>query len=738
MNIETFMIDTPEAFQQLQEYAKSFSVFAIDTETNHRKERLAQLWGIGFCFEEDRAFYIPFRDKFGNKLWSELLEKSIAYWVENISKEKKMLMHNGVYDILVLKYNLKIDLTDYLYCDTILLKHTIDEERPHGLKETSVKYLGPESDKAEEALKENVKANGGTYTKEQKDMYKADTEVLGEYCAWDTNLTFRLFNLFEPKLKEQELWDLFYKDEIMPLYREVTIPMKDKGFPIDFAYFTNLKIKINHEIDTLEEEIQKSIDTFTSDFSFSLLETEYPEKTTGNFPKRAAELYDIFLPEKNGKITLAKKEIENLYKNTNNPFYGWMLGVNSFPFSVYQVQKYSFFKDNPDSKHVFNLKSNKHLQHLFFTVLKETPLSKTEGGDPQVDDDFVESIKDKYEWVKLLIDYKKLIKLESTYISGILEEQINGVIYPSFLQFGTDSGRFSCRAPNLQNLPRVKEDDEPLSPLVLRYTNAIKRGFIAGEGNAIVNSDFSQLEPRAFSEACGDVLLQEVFKKGEDLYGFIAKEVWNLDCSANEVKKKYPKYRQVAKVIALAIVYGAEAGRISKLLGCSYQEAEDIIEMYLGKFSGLISYMEQCDKQVCKTGMIKTRFGRARHLSEAKNIYFKYGMKILDRRWSKNNGLSEMRWTFKNLLNLAKNFPIQGLAGHITNRSMLAIAREYKKRNLGFSIRAMVHDEITSIGPKDQALEAKEIVQDKMENTVKLTVPLKAEPLIADNWADAK
>ena len=133
------------------------------------------------------------------------------------------------------------------------------------------------------------------------EMFKADTSILGKYCANDVILTLKLFKLFDPMLKEQELDKLFYEEEIMPLYKLVTIPMKDKGFPIDVPYFENLREEITKEIVRLEDEIITDVAPHIGDFCNELLDSEVPISTSGIYPKKLAEALGAPIP-------LAKKK----------------------------------------------------------------------------------------------------------------------------------------------------------------------------------------------------------------------------------------------------------------------------------------------------------------------------------------------------------------------------------------------------------------------------------------------
>lgn len=750
-NVEITILETWEELKSFRQYVESnnFQEIVLDTETDNKIEKLANLYGIGLCFQDNEAFYIPIRKLGGEKWWNTEQERKLSDWIFSLCKSKKLIGHNIIYDVLVLLNNWGFDLTDYIYSDTILQKHCVDEERPFGLKEVGVKYLGNWADKAQEALYNNIEKNGGRTTKEHTDMFKADTEVLGEYCAFDTVITKKLFDIFESKIKQENLSSLFYEEEIMPLYREVTIPMKKKGFNIDVNYFQNLNKEISFEIEKLKTEILQELKEEILEFEEKTLNKDYPIKNTGNFPKYCAEVINFCLPtNKEGKITLSKKEVDKILEpqlEDHRNFLYWLKGLQDLnPEILKRTQKWWFQKENPEEVTPFNIQSNNHLKWLFFEKLQETPLSKTEKGEPQVDDDLLENLKNSYSWVPKLIDYKKLSKLRSVYIEGILDRQIDGIVYSSFIQFGPPSGRYASMDPNLQNLPRVKEDDSGLSELVLKYVNSIKVGFIAPKGYKIVNADYSQLEPCAFSEACGDLLLQEVFHKKQDLYSSIAINVWNLtDASAdkkakNYLKNLYPEYRQKAKIIALAVVYGAEAGRISKLMGITYQEAQEIIDNYLNAYPGLRNYMEECNKIVCTQGIVKTKFGRTRHLPEAKRLYDTFGLRLLDKKWVKAKGLGEIAWRFKNLLNLAKNYRIQGVAAHVVNRAAVNMNKKFKELGLEAQIIAQVHDELTCIAKEEQSEQVKAIMKDCMENTTKIAVPLIAEPLIADNWAEAK
>ena len=757
-NFQTFIISDTKLFESLKNYASQVDspFLSYDVETNSKIEKKADLFGIGLAFTENKAFYIPWRKPTGEMYWPLKTEQEIKQWLKDITSSKKLIGHNIIYDVLVTENNLNIVLDEQIHADTILMRHMLVEDGDFGLKEIAVQELGSWADKAQDKLMHEVIAAGGRWTRDEKDMYLASTETLGEYCCWDVILTMKLFNIFEQKLQQENLQNLFYIDEVMPLYKEVTINMKRKGFPIDVEYYKDLKNEITQEISNLESDIMTLIKKDIAPFETQVLDKEFPVSNKGNFPKALAEVLGVPLPvnNKTGKVTLSRnaivKQMEHLKPAVSilysEDIYKFILGDSPIKLPsdlLRKAQEKLFFEKHKDSKYIFNLRSNDHLIQLIFNTWGFQPLEFTDGGKPKVDDDYLDTLKGNPVIDKLL-DYKKLNKLLSTYVEGILDRQLDGIIYTSMLQFGTTSGRYSSRDPNLQNQPRIKDEESGLSALVLKYVNAIRKGFVAGVGNKVVNADYASLEPVCFAHVSGDAKLRNVFFKGEDLYSRVGIETFNLigvsaiKSDPNYLKLTNPEIRQISKVIALAIVYGAEASRISEILKITYKEAQEIIDKYLQGFPDLAKYMYRQNYLVKRNGFVTTEFGRVRHLKEAKAIHTLYGDDILSYKWANKNNKTDIRRKYKNALNNAKNFPIQGLAAHIVNRAMIAIAREFKANNIDGYLALQVHDEITCIVKESQSSLAADIIKQCMENTTKISVPLVAEPLIADNWGEAK
>lgn len=717
---------------------------SYDVETDGLQEKTAKLFGLGLCTEEHESFYIPFRRPDKSEIFNADQLEVISTKLLDLFKAKKGLAHNAVFDILILKSNLGIDVTSYLYADTMLMKHMIDEEPPHSLKDNAVRFLGSWANKAQQDMIDNVRSKGGSVTKENFEMWKADTDILGVYCAFDVQLTLRLFHHFTPMLKEQNLEKLFYQDEIMPLYREVTIPMKDGGFPIDLEHFKKLKVELEQEIQNIEHTIQTEIRPLVKEFEDNFLDKFIPARKTGDFPKFYSEATNYQLPTTpDGRITLAKKE---LAKIPTNPLIEWIVDNKDLdPMSVKNTQKAIFFHRNPEERYIFNLNSTQHLSWLFFTKLGITPTEFTDSGAPKLDAEVLENLQGEHQFADKIIEYKKLQKLLGTYVIGILDRQVNGIVYTSMLQAGTTSGRYASRDPNLNNLPALKGGDK-VSPLIKKYTNAIRAGFVSPKGFKVVASDFSAIEPHLVAYKSGDPILVDTFVTGKDFYSTIGILQFNKadatpykDDSPESFAVKYEHLRKLVKTYSLAVLYGSGAHRIAELLHISKEEAQELLDGYFDNFPSIKKFIEDCHTQALTKGYVSTQYGRIRHLGEAKRLYGLFGKRLLNYRWAKDNGLTEQRYILKNLLNNAVNFQIQGLAAHALNRAMLLTTRKLKEYNINARIVLSIHDEILLIAEEGQAERAAEVLKWCMENCIDISpIKLKAQPIIGRSYAECK
>jgi len=721
------VIKTETDLRKVLKELEKASIVAVDVETDGLNVRKNKVIGLGFSTDTGLEAYATTTDHM-KTLAEALSGKLLIAW-------------NAYFDLEMIKNNFSVDLWDSLHADVVCLKHTVEEEPPFALKEVSKKVFGHDATKEQEELKASIKKNGGTPTQ----FFKADTEVLAKYCIQDCKLTLKLYDIYIDKVKDEGLSDFFFNDEVMPLYKEVTRHMMNRGIKIDIDRAQKLQKAIKLDIDALEKKIQKQIEPLLDHFTNWFLNKDYKPSRTGNFAQGAIALSGLDIPKtKSGRYTTARMALEP-YKN--NRFVKYMRGDVCLQDREIRDIQTTLWKQE-GKQYMFNLLSKHHLKKIFFDTLQEKPLTRTEKGAPQVNDDFLAVMAKKYDWVSWLQDYNKLIKLKSTYIERVLDLQEDGIFYPQFHQHRTISGRYGS---DLQQLPRPVEAGE-LSPLVSGYRNQIRELFIAKEGDRFIDADYESLEPHIFAHVSGEDSIKEIFTKGHDFYSTIAIAVEGVDASADKAANNYlgkvnKTLRQRAKAYSLGIPYGLESFALSKQLNISQHKAEILIENYKKGFPSLANWMEESNKQVELYGRVSSQAGRVRRFSRQQAILKSHGQEITDtlalyEKYKDDPKLYEnmkaLRRSVKNALNNAKNFQIQSLAASVTNRACIAINRYMKENRIPGCIVAQIHDQIIVECPERRAPMMQKVVQDLMEASMAdvLSVKLKAPAEISRNFAE--
>lgn len=270
----------------------------------------------------------------------------------------------------------------------------------------------------------------------------------------------------------------------------------------------------------------------------------------------------------------------------------------------------------------------------------------------------------------------------------------------------------------------------------------------------LVAADLNSAEVRIFAHFSGDERLQAVFSKGEDIYSRVGVDVFGrTDLSAhpddaNFLKKVAPDLRNDTKVFTLAVPYGAEGYQVAASMGyldskgrVDTARGDKLIDKYLSTYPNLRRYMVKQELMFKKYGYVKNLFGRVRRFDEAHAIYKMYGDKLLDSMWAKRNNLVLERKAVKKALNAAKNFPIQSTCASLMNRAMIEMGQWIEQSRVDARILLQVHDEL--IVDCDESVT--EIVREKLKYYMDnnkyaklLSVPLVANPVVADNLADAK
>ena len=756
--MKDYKLITQQSLSQFISELNSYDIVAYDTETTGLNVRKDKVIGFSVSCIEGSGWYLPLH--VWNKETQELVPQS---WELSIAKDilsrlalKQLIMHNASFDVRVTANNLGISLISALYADTQLMKHTLAEEGPFALKENAIIYakeIGLDSQDAANQeqldLEENVKANGGKWLKTNKEMYKADLEVLYKYAIADTDITLRLFNYFETQLFEQDLYKLFYEEEVMPLYKLVTIKMEHRGVHLDMPKLKQHLTEIEAELAKSEELVVKAImETEEGGYFISdLLNEQFPIKPTGKVVQKFCEKLKLPLPRlASGKFQLNKKTLGILDAGPVKEFLqeGATLGFSLDFWHELQNELLLDLQSYP-----INIGSKDQLGKIVFEYMNIEPLTKTPSGKGQFNEDFVEHLAEKYgfTWAKELRVYNKLTKIKSSYYDRFMQQQENGIFYPTYQQHRTTSGRYSG---DLQQLPRPLEDGSDDSRIL--YFNNILRALVIPKPEYIyIDDDYASLEPCVFADDAGDQALLDIFINNEDFYSKVAIMALGVkDCTAdkkasNFLKNKYPKLRQDAKAYSLGIRYGAKSGKISQLLNISKEEAQDIIDSYFKAFPLLKDSMDKYIYEAKIRGTVTSKFGRVRHLPRLKEIYKKFGDSILDYKalpklaFKHKIPMSELqliRREYNGLLNNALNFPIQSAANSIISRAAIAMSREFLIKGLDAWISAITHDQAVVSVREDQKKEVAEIVQRCMEKTNTISVPLVAIPQFAYNMRD--
>lgn len=755
------LIDTIDKLRSMVQRIKESDIISYDIETNSLNPRTGKIIGFSVSTKIGEGYYLPTMVFENRELIDYYIEGQLAH---NLAKKtiqllvgKKIVTHNASFDCRFTKCFYGIDLTPSLYVDTMLLVHTVNEEgyfNQFGLKPIAKaiqKELGlnveEEANKEQIELKDSIKKNGGYVTKDNYEIFKADLPILAKYAAADTDLTLRIFHYFMPILESEGLSDFFFNDEVMPLYKEVTIPMEEKGVKLDMDLIKKTYEELTGHMKAYHKTVTKQLLDLpgVKEWVIGKSVDEFPPSNKGAWAQELVKHFDLPLPksEKTGKYTI---NISNVGRLPESPVQQFLIHGEDIVLEPEIVAKISMklWTEKNDGNY-FNIQSKDHMGEIAFSVLGINPLSVTKTGKPQFDDDMIQSIAEKYEWAKNLRIYNKLLKIRSTYVERFLEGNENGRYYFYYKQHGTVSGRYGSDA---QQLPRPKEEGED-EAIIVEYTNRVRAFFICDEDTLFVDNDYESLEPHVFAHVSGDEGLKDIFRNGWDFYSTIAIKTEKLDQyspdkkASNYLKKVAPQMRNKAKAYSLGIPYGMGAYALGMTLGISTKQAQVLVDGYLDGFPNLKKWMEESREMAKTKGYVKTQVGRVRHLNRVKQIYDTIGDGIMDwqikKMLEKQYGYEKVRGIYldyKNGLNNAINVQIQGLSASIVNRAAIAINRKLKEAGIRGWVCAQIHDQIVTEVEVERAEEAAKIIQDCMENTTKISLQLKAPPSLAHNWRD--
>ncbi|MBQ5632502.1 MAG: DNA polymerase I, partial [Treponema sp.] len=424
-----------------------------------------------------------------------------------------------------------------------------------------------------------------------------------------------------------------------------------------------------------------------ADFTFQLWQKLEPQLKNQN-------LYELFTStEMRLMPLLAEMEIQGIHLDSQT-LYDYnkelTIGIEDIQNKIYSTVG-----------HTFNIASPKQLQEVLFTERGLKPTKKTKTGY-STDTSVLEELALYDPVPKMILEYRELAKLQSTYVETLPSMcDKNERIHTDFIQTGTATGRLSCREPNLQNIPVRNEAGRK-----------IRSAFTANPGTILISADYSQIELVVLAHLSQDKNMCNAFISGTDVHKATAALIFGVP--QEEVT---PQMRRTAKTINFGVIYGMSAFRLANDLGISRTQAAEFIENYFKTYSSVNDFINSTIQKTEETGFVQTIFGRKRHIA---NINSKNKLE--------KSGAERM----------AVNTPVQGSAADIVKKAMLDVSKALEEENTQAKLILQVHDELLVECPDNpQTIEKTiSIIKEKMENAVKLNVPLKVSIEYGKNWGE--
>ena len=692
------IVDTISALKKLARKMEHIEEFAFDTETNTLRvfgpNKDFSCVCITISWGEYDNYYIPMGHRRYEDFDRNLPAKKVRKYLGPIFERPdiRLIGQNIKFDLHVLA-RIGIHPTTTDIWDTMILSWLCDENTPNGLKENSAMKLGldqthftevtdtvPNEVKKEFGLKASNKA---TY-----DLVLIDDGA--PYALDDSYLTWELY-LGYINLVDQEKMTKIYMRSYQP-FLQCLFKMEERGVTVDTNRLAEMSVEIDKDMEDLEYRM------------FELAGVEF----NPNSSQHLAELFFGYVkPDPVDKKGNPKRDNKgNLVKAKVN----WNIVEASFNFRVNSTTDAGAPSTSADT---------------FWYISQMTFKNKHKQRGVEV--------------AKLLTEYKKLSKLRSAFIDG-LKTQVydDGKAHPSFNIIGTDSGRISCSEPNLQQLPKADEEDKyQIRSLFIGSVDPVTK-----KRKKIIACDFSNLEMRVLAHFSEDKNLLEMFASGADTHGSTAVNMFNLDCDASEVKKKYPHLRQAAKVINFLLMYGGGAQRLYDQLKSDHNSPIDLgspeylklykckngldvaqiyIDKYFSTYSGVAHFIRDQKKFAKRNGYVQTLLRRKRRLPDINSSNMK--MKSYAER-------------------LAVNSTIQGSAADITSSAQNRVDADPWFLEHRCLMIIQVHDELVFECPEEYVEEAIPRIQYLMAHpfgdNVSLNLELRADADSGDSYQEAK
>ena len=571
--------------------------------------------------------------------------------------------------------------------------------------------INTEKDGNEEKIIKEKIVGIGIYNKEQNEAYYIDLN----------------------KNNIQDFKSIFENEEISKigielsktyiLLRQEGIELKGIKFDIAIAGYilnpTNNKLKLQNLVEEyLEIDINELLEDNKPQQQLNLFEQMNSEQTTEQkeLDEQKYTLYSYYVNKVKELTTEKLKETNalDLFNNIEMPTVEVLSNMqwNGMYADLEELENFGqTLKEQLETKtkviyemagEEFNINSTKQLGEILFEKMKLPVVKKTKSGY-STDVDVLEKLKSEDPIISEILDYRQLMKLNSTYVEG-LKPYINPKtkrIHSFFHQTITATGRISSTEPNLQNIPTRFE-----------LGKQVRKIFKPEQGKIYIDADYSQIELRVLAHMSEDKHMVQAFKEDQDIHKQAASKVFKTPIE--EVTKEQ---RSNAKAVNFGIVYGISDFGLAEQLGIAKKVAKQYIDEYLTEYEGIKNFMDNMTEKAKETGYVETLFNRRRYIPELKsNNYMvrQFGARA------------------------AMNTPIQGTAADIMKIAMINVHKELKTRNLEAKIVLQVHDEMMIEAPIQEAEEVKQIIKEQMESAINLNVPLIAEVSEANTWYDCK
>ncbi|MCH7753887.1 DNA polymerase I [candidate division KSB1 bacterium] len=615
--IEYKIVNSSEQLEEEVASLRKAKFFVIDLETTDRDPMRADIVGMALSSAPGRAFYIPVQVEKSKQEKSGTIKRKMFLKGEgelfaslNLTEFLKPVLedsrikksgHNIKYDMLVLsRHGIEMD---GVYFDTMVGSFLLYPNlRQHNLDALALEHLDfvkiPISD---------LIGKG----KKQVSIAEVPVKDIAKYACEDADITFRLHQIFEPKLSRGDLLQLFQDVEIPLIY--VLKDVEQTGVSLDLDFLGEMSQTMQNKL---------------------------------------AEL------------------VETIYKEAGGEF---------------------------------NINSTQQLGHILFEKLQLPKKKRTKTGY-STDVRVLEELAKIHELPRILIEYRELTKLKSTYVDALpsLVNPDTGRLHTSYNQTIAATGRLSSSDPNLQNIPIRTE-----------LGREIRRAFIPGDSDhVILDADYSQVELRVMAHLSKDPVLLEAFNNNEDIHTKTASLIFQVP--PEELTREH---RRKAKEINFGIMYGMGVFGLATRLAISNEEARDFITSYFTLYAKVKEFIDSMHVQVEEKGFVTTLLNRTRYLPEIR---------------SKNHNIREFA------KRTAVNTPIQGTAAELIKVAMINIWKKLKAKNYKTKMIMQVHDELVFEAPKSEVEEVKVLVKQEMENALKLDVPIKADVGVGPNWLEAK